>query len=137
MKKFNIEVISKKSEKIDGVLSHTGKITIGDLQENFVMPLNYWTIDTYQQQWKDAIQRIKTHDYSCFVVSVRDWDGDLEIEIWSMYKEGDMVFFHNEFLDAEDSNFNLKTCYNFGDSLEQEKEDRDKVSTWSLNIKDI
>jgi len=137
MKKFNIEVVSKDPKKIDGVLTQMGQITIGDLNESFEMPLNCWKIDTYQQQWKEALQRIKTHDYSCVVVSVKDWDGDLEIEIWSMYKEGDTVFFHNEFLDAEDSNFNLKTCYNFGDSPEQEKVDRDKVSTWSLALSDI
>lgn len=68
MNSFNIEVISKKPETINGKKYYRGKITIGDFWESIFMSFDNWTIEEYKQQWKDGLERIKTHDTSCLVV---------------------------------------------------------------------
>ena len=72
MKNFNIKILSKKPEKIDGLLSLWGQITIGNFTERFVIPLDSWSIDQYIQQWKEGLTHIKTHDVSCLVTAVQN-----------------------------------------------------------------
>jgi hypothetical protein len=148
MKKFSIEVITKKPKKIYGLLSHEGQITIGDFKETFAMPLNSWKIEQYQQQWKEGLARIKTHDYSCLVSVVQNLNANPLVELWALYKEGNTVFFHNELLNnliVEElklplnlSDFNLKTCYELvNEPREITTPEGDKISAWSVNVDEI
>lgn len=98
MKNFKIEVISKKPKKICGLLSHTGQITINDFQEKFTMPLIDWTVEDYQKQWEEGLERIKTHNQSCLVATVQNLKFNPHILLWTMYKEGNKIFFHNQLL---------------------------------------
>jgi hypothetical protein len=150
MNKFKIEVISKKPKKIDGLLSHMGQITIGDYKETFVMPLNSWTLEEYQQQWKEGLERIKNRNTSCLVTTVQNFDSHPLIEMWSLYKEGDKVFFHVQLINrtiAKELNlpiklseFSVKTCYQFINPRLTNEEgegigyDGEKISEWSIDL---
>lgn len=146
MKRFNIEVTSKKPEKIDGLLSHWGRITIGDFSEEFVMPLNSWTLDQYKQQWQNGLEQIKNHDFSCLVVTVQNLESSPLIETWNLYKDENKIFIQNSLLINETvehksrklSDFNANNCYEFIDyPKEIVTEDGKKISEWNISTKDF
>lgn len=148
MKKFNIEVISKKAEKTDGFLAYVGQIVIGDFTERFDIPIDSWSIEQYKQQWKEGIKRLEKHDYSCLVVTAQNLRYNPLIETWVLYKERDMVFIQNELLNREIikeyhlsldlSVFNDKTCYQFVTyPRETITEDGTKISEWKISVDDF
>lgn len=59
------------------------------------MPLNWWTIKEYEKQWKEGLERIKSHDKSCLVVSIYDPIQEPQVEWWILYKEGNKIFVQN------------------------------------------
>jgi hypothetical protein len=153
MKQFNIEIISKKSEKIDGLLSYWGKITINDFSKRFVMPLNSWTVEQYKQQWKEGIERLKTHNNSCLVTTIQNLDKNPLIEMWTLHKEGNVIFIHHQLVNrmiAKELNlpisineFNSKTCYQFINeriSNSENKginEDGEEISEWRTGLNEV
>src|SRR5680860_382890 len=146
MSKFKIEVISKKPEKYRGLLAHTGEITMGDYKETFVMPLDSWTIEDYKQQWEEGLARIKTHDKSCLVNLIQNMDANPMVEMWVLYKVGNVVYvgqhlLNRQILEMTNSpitlaHFNKETCYQFIDErLVNERgvavtDEGDEVSEW-------
>lgn len=145
MKNFNIEVISDKPKRIDNELVYIGKITIGDFQEKFHMPLDSWTIDEYKQQWKEGLERIKTHDSSCLIVTMSKQKTDPFILIWVLYKVNNNIFIQNQLLVNEILKeistdlppYDEKTCYQYITPRETISEDGDKISEWQIDITDI
>jgi len=47
-----------------------GRITIGSFMEDFYSPLDVWHCSRYEEQWQDALQRLRDGLNSCFVVGV-------------------------------------------------------------------
>jgi hypothetical protein len=153
MKKFSIEVISKKPKKIWGLPAHEGRITIGDFQEILYMPINSWTIEEYQQQWKDGLERIKTQDTSCLVATAQNMDTFPFIMLWTLYRVNDKVFFHNQMLNTEIakeldpsinlSDFSAKTCYQFvnpritNEEGQGVSEEGTRISEWNIPLSEI
>jgi CdiI N-terminal domain len=148
MKKFNIQVISKEPKKIYSLLSHTGQITIGDFTETFIMPLDNWPIEEYQQQWKKGIERLKTHKYSCLVATVQNLETNGLVNLWLLYKDKDTIFIQNELLNKsilqemniplKMSDFNSTTCYDFITYPRVTlTECGAKISEWSISTKDF
>jgi hypothetical protein len=146
MKQFNIEVISKKPKLINKHLQSKGRITIGDLQETFYMHINSWTVEEYQQQWKEALERIKTHDTSCLIVTASRLNKDPLIELWILYKENNSIFIQNHYLAGEVFQeraiglppFDIKTCYLYVPPRETiSEDDGGKISEWKIDISDI
>ena len=70
--KFKFEVISKKPEMVEGVMSYWGQITVGDFSEKFVIPLDSWTLDEYLQQWREGLEHLKNHNISCLVIAAQN-----------------------------------------------------------------
>ncbi len=145
IKNFNIEVISKKPETINNIKAYRGQITIGDLKETFYMALDMWTVDEYKQQWREAIERIKTHSFSCFVVK---FAGPIEnpwIALWVLYKENNTVFVQNHCLFYEIFQerskglppFDANTCYLYVTPRETITESGNKISEWNVDFRDI
>ena len=89
MKEFNIEVISARPQKIDGLLSCWGRIIIGDFSEQFLMSLGSWNMEEYKQQWREGIERIKTYPISCLITSVTKLTTNPRMNFWSLYKVDD------------------------------------------------
>jgi len=154
VKKFNIEVYTKNPKKIEGFLYQLGKITIGNFTEKFLMSLDTWTVEEYKQQWKEGIERIRTHHTSCLVATIQNLEiGYPLIILWTLYKENNTVFVRNQILNIEIakelnlpiniSDFNIKTCYQFinpritdenGLSID---EDGNEISEWSVPLSEI
>jgi hypothetical protein len=148
MKKFKIEVTSKKPKKLYGILSHTGQVTIGDFKENFTIPLDTWTLENYEQQWKEGLERIKTHDVSCLVVTVQNLSTNPLVELWTLYKQSNKIYIHNQLLNNaimkelnfpyKLAEFNSVNCYDFINyPRETVSEDGEKISEWTITTNDI
>jgi hypothetical protein len=151
MKIFKLQIISKKPEKIYGLSSYWGKITIGDFNERFILPISNWNLEQYKQQWKDGFERLKTYDTTCFVTSVQNLDLYPSIEMWTVYKNKNKFFFHQQLLIDETAGnspiplklFNLQTCYQFispritNKNHEAVNEEDEKISEWSIPAKDF
>ncbi len=143
MKNFNIEVISKKPETVNRKKYYRGRITVGDFTETFLMSFDNWTIDEYKEQWKEAIERIKTHDRSCLVADFTGLQENPWVELWVLYKENDMVFVQNHcFFDGFHEIakglplFDVKTCYLYVKPRETIT-DGYKISEWKIDLKDV
>lgn len=152
MRLFNIEAISEKSEMVEGIWWHEGKITIGDYSEIFDMPLNMWTVEDYIRQWKEGIERIKTHDTSCLVTSIRMLETGLPcMVLWKLYKVGQDIFMTYQLLGGEvfervkggPKPYYLATCYQLIDEriTNQEgksiDEDGNVIAEWKMSVDDF
>ncbi len=146
IKNFNIEVISKKAETIYRRKYYRGRITVGDFTETFIMSYDNWSIDEYKQQWKEGIERIKTHDSSCLVVCFEGTLKSPRIVLWTLYKEESVIYIHNQYLFYEIFQerskglppFDANSCYLYIIlPRETTTEDGDKISEWSVDLQDI
>ncbi len=98
-----------------------GKIYIGDdFTETIAPALDYWSIEDYEHQWQEALERIKTHDTSCLVASIQNPNIAPYLNWWVMYKEKNKIYIYNQQLagnDVEDflnnQAFTTSSCYNF------------------------
>src|SRR5690606_13744355 len=96
---LGIQVFEHGPTRIYNVLSYCGQIVINDFKENVFIPVEYWSLDDYKQQWKEAIKRIKEgREKSCLVVKIYDPKENKFIEFWSLYKRGDNVHVFNNLL---------------------------------------
>jgi hypothetical protein len=150
MKKFDIRVISSEPEKINGLLAYWGQITIGHCKDKFIMPIANWTLEDYKQQWREGIERLKTYDNSCVVVTAQNMDTYPFIRMWLLYKVSEKVFIQEQLLNSEIaeefnppldlSKFNSKTCYQFvsprivNEKGEGINEDGGKLCEWSVPL---
>lgn len=137
---LSIEIVSKKPKKIRSWLAFEGKITIGDFCETIIVPIEYWTREDYERQWKEGIERLKKHNTSCLVVTAFDKNtGGPFVDWWQLYRIEDTVFIQNGWLMLEayqevvgDAPFTHDTCYNFVEPRVILTEDGDRPSEWSV-----
>lgn len=99
-----------------------GKIYIGDnFWESITPALNDWSIEDYERQWKEGLERIKTHDTSCLVSSIQNpHTSNPFLDWWVLYKVGNKIFIRNQLIVAEnyenligDNVFSPESCYKF------------------------
>lgn len=122
-----------------------GEITIGDFQETFKMPLEYWTMQDYEEQWQEGITRIKTHDQSCLIFQMQDPTKAPWANSWILYKDGDMVHIQNTLLHGnrfakvlQKESFTMQTCYNFITPRETvDEKDGMKISEWDIPLQEV
>jgi hypothetical protein len=98
--------------------------------------MNYWSIQDYERQWQEGLDRLKKHDTSCLVVFVYDPKIRPFIEWWVLYKKEDKVYIRNQILVDEiyenqigNKSFTVESCYDF---IHPRKEKR-KVSEWIID----
>jgi hypothetical protein len=117
---LKIVVVNRKPKKRLGVLSVEGEIEIGDFRELIYMPLDYWSVEDYERQWREGIERLKTHDTSCLVATIHDPKIRRYINWWLLYKIENKVYVRNYLL-VEDmyeerignNTFTIENCYDF------------------------
>lgn len=121
-------------------MAFEGRITIGDFWETVIVPIEYWTREDYERQWKEGLQRLKTHDTSCLVVTAFDKNtGGPFVEWWRLYCIKNTILIQNGWLMLElyektvgDKPFTPDTCYDFVTPLKMVTEDGEKASVWSI-----
>ena len=144
MKIFAIKIIDTSIRKRDGFPYCIGEIQIGDFKETFEMPLGYWTMQDYEKQWKQGIERIKNHDKSCLITELQDPTKDPWANTWVLYKDGHTVHIQNNLLMGKRFSkllkkepYTIETCYNFIIPRETKSDDGMQISEWDINLEDI
>lgn len=139
-----IKVGNKKPKIINNVLAVMGKIHINDFKETIYIPLDLWALDDYKQQWKEGLERIKTHDQSCLVATIHDPNIRPYINWWLLYKVGDKIYIQNCLYLSDiyknyigDKIFTVENCYEFIPPRFSEddcNEEGFSVSEWVISL---
>ena len=136
MKNLSIKFI--RSNKYTAI----GQITINDFKEKFEMSLDAWNIVAYEKQWKEGLERIKTHNTSALITDIRDLDVFAFVNWWVLYREDNKIFIRNQILidkkfekRLKTEPFNHETCYNFIDR--RIVYHKDKPSEWVIHLNDL
>ena len=134
---------NQKPRKRYGVISVEGEIQINDFKEYLYIPLDWWSIDDYTTQWKEAVERLKNYDRSCFVATIHNPNIRKYIEWWPMYKIGNQIHIQNniildDFYDEliGEKPFTIKTCYDFIPKYRSHSEEGYKLSEWVVDWDD-
>lgn len=72
-----------------------GKKNGDDFSESNQLALGFWTIAMYEQQWREGLERIQTHDTSCLIVSIQDPEEFPFINSWILHKIGRKIHIQN------------------------------------------
>ena len=118
-----------------------GEIRIGYYRETLYIPLDWWDMETYQFQWKQAIDRLWYYDKSCLVVAINDPYKKCYIEWWLLYKINRKIYIQNHIITNSicsklhgDELFTPTSCYTFiperGGACD---EDDNKISEWVVD----
>lgn len=146
MNAIDIRLVSDKRIYHNKIPYYKGQITIGSYSESFEISVKYWSREDYQRQWKEGLERIKTHDTSMLVTNVRNPERipTLEspaFERWALYKVNEKIFVRpgilfNPFLDTlpYKGPFTLETWPNF---ITPRRTSNTKADEWSIDITDL
>lgn len=145
MKTFAIKIIDTTIRESYNMPCCIGEITIGDFQEAFEMPLVYWTMQDYEKQWQEGIERIKTHGQSCLVFEMQDPTKSPWANTWVLYKEGNVIHIQNNLLQGKRFSkmlkkepYTMETCYNFIIPRETICSDTGmKISEWDVDLEEV
>lgn len=74
---IKISITDYKPKKEWSVLAVSGVIVLDDFQEGLYIPLDWWSIEDYERQWKEGLVRLEDHDQSCLVATINDHQKDL------------------------------------------------------------
>lgn len=141
---MDIKIISKKPQKRLGVISVDGEIQLNNFREELYIPLDWWSIDDYLAQWKEAVKRLNKHDVSCFVVTIHNPNIRKFIEWWPMYKIDNKIHVQNNIILDDlydevigDNPFTRETCYNFVPKYRSHTTEGMKLSEWVVDWNNI
>jgi hypothetical protein len=128
---FNIRFIEKRSTE------GCGEIVLDDFIERFESPFNFWKAADYERQWVEGVTRILQGELTSVLVTLM-----VQPEIanfimwWPMYRDGNMVVFHNHLLMMKrlKQPFEITNLYSFiphrFDSVDEEY----IISEWTIEI---
>lgn len=145
MKNLKIEVLENKRKKIEGYSCYQGLITVGNFKESFYLRLNNWSLQDYKNQWKEGLERIKTHNSSCLIADIFFDQEDIYMQIYYLYKVGNKIFVQYQmyspeifkFLKTETlpfDPFNYENRYKNIPQFESHDEEGNKIETWEVDL---
>lgn len=145
MKILKIEVLDKKIRKIKNNPFCIGIITIGDFYEKFFISLNTWSLNEYKKQWREGLERIKTHDSSCLVADISIRKRDVFMQIYYLYKIDNKIFVRYQMpypklfkkMSKGLPSFNINTCYQYVPSFKLKDNDGNTLETWEADLDGI
>ena len=141
---IKINITDDTPKIIHEMMSVRGELYLGDKKHDLIMPVEHWSTQDYEQQWKKGLQKIENEDVSCIVTRVLpirtiDW--------YLLYKKGGKVHVYRYFLVAEDydavigdKKFTPKNCYDFIPSFAEFQKIHDRefaIEEWEVDIKDL
>ena len=100
---FDIRFI-RRSFEMEGLVVHDprpaakGRISIGSFYEDFYSPLDVWQCDRYEEQWQDAVRRLRRGQNSCFVVATHPVEIAQFIECWIVWRLATEYRVQNQYL---------------------------------------
>ena len=135
---LQIRVVDLKRRQLRGSPICKGEIQINKYIESFWMFLDTWKIRDYEQQWKEGLERIKTHDTSCLIASVNKIKTDPYVNMWVLYKDGKTIYIQEHHLndigygDKDLKGFNIENCYSYIYPRAPFKDDAFNAQEWKV-----
>jgi hypothetical protein len=136
---IELQAAPRAGEGMGRAAEASGRITIGDFTETFVVPLGFWDESDYRRSWRRAFEVLDdaADSTSCLMTSVTDPRESDFIVCWPMYRAGEVVYIQNAmiFLDetgAED--FDPAVPWRFVSPRQETDEDGNKVSEWITSM---
>jgi hypothetical protein len=133
---FRIAFVEDDSQ--NGRDTAVGRITLGEYSERFQAPLDFWSKDDYEEQWREGRARIvRGMNKSCVVTSMYDPKTANFIECWAFYRVGESIVVQNQLI-AIEPEYPLKVS-----DIYSRIEERsflganEKVSEWHLRPRDF
>jgi hypothetical protein len=142
LKDVSIYPIARTIKNVDGVNYCHCELKIGDYTKKFGIPLIEWTIEDYEKQWKEGLERIKTQSQSCLIKKVNLSDKEFPIVgAWVLYKEDNTIYIQDHHLlygkiDSQkliNRQFTLQNCYDF---IRPRKVPTPNYDIWELAIQE-
>jgi hypothetical protein len=136
---ISIKMVRKYPTKKNYIEEYKARITIGDFYETIEPAMDFWTKEDYERQWREGLDRLKTHNTSCLVARVHNPKSYKYLNWWVLYKDNNVVFVQNEMAIDEwynsligDKSFTSESCYSFIRKRESKTERGTEISTWSV-----
>lgn len=129
---------SGRSHRVD--MSKKGRIVAGTLNEVFVSPLGYWTIEQYQNSWKQSLFNIINGDEkSALITSILDPEIANFFIIWPIYREKGDIFIQNHMIFVDDISgvIDISNIIEAIPSHRMIDEDGNKLSEWKCHISEL
>jgi hypothetical protein len=120
-----------------------GQITLGTFVEEFESILTVWSLERYQQQWQEGIQRILNGaTRSCLIASLWGDSNGYGFNWWPLYRTGNQVVAQNGLVwDPEMQflyrNFDPNDPYRFIQGHRSVNEDGQQISEWCVPFEEI
>jgi len=120
-----------------------GVIEIGEFRESFIVSLNYWSMNDYVSQWKDAAQTLLDgKGRSAFITDLVGPPDQLNFLVWwPVYRYEDLIYVPNQllFMDQLDRPFDLASPYlsvreRETESVDEETGERTHISEWTCSV---
>lgn len=134
---ISIKFIDKKSKGNQGFVARKGQIKISNYTESFEPSFDWWTLDDYERQWKEGIERLKNNAQSCLVATVFDPRIKPWIEWYVMYKVNNQIHIRPQAIFGQNYRdrvgikaFTPDTCYDFIPLLQGSGSGTQKISEW-------
>jgi hypothetical protein len=118
----------------------TGNLIIGNESEIIEIPLDFWSISEYMEQWIEAIIRLMRMPNSVLVLGMSDpSDPKHALYLWPMYRVKKLVYIQNKFVDYNDipKPFLLQDIYNSVGDRKQYDDDGNLISEWCTTTDEI
>lgn len=120
-------------------LALPGKIIIDDFEENFTLPISYWSLDDYKKSWLNSLrQGIENKDHAALPVSMYDLSSANFIFIWKIYFENIIVHIQNSmiFLDQYPG-FKIEKINQFIKPRRTHNDEGMKISEWDTDLASV
>lgn len=143
---IEIKVVSSEVQNYIDTPYIQGEISIGN---NFSAPLkvavNLWSEKIYKKHWKQAIERIKTHDTSCLVTSIHNPIRSAPMLVrWAMYKHGEKVHIYLDVIVRQDYQETIgdqlvtpENCYDFIDPEPDLEPEDVRETMWIVDLESL
>jgi hypothetical protein len=117
--KFSIKITDDTVNNLYRLPVVMGLTCIGSYTQKYKIPINYWSINDYKEQWQEGINRLQNYPSSCLITRISEPMGT--IGRWLLYKRDDKIIFYYDYFYGvyyseeigEDTLLTKKNCYDF------------------------
>ncbi|MGG6156964.1 hypothetical protein ACQSFC_25295 [Salmonella enterica] len=124
---------------IEGECVLPASIIIDEFSEMMNIPLSYWNIDNYKDNWLKALEDgLVNKKHATLAVSMYEPEDTNFIFTWVLYFSGDDVFVQNNILFLDECpGFTPERINYFTEPRETHNEDGIKISEWNTDLDSV
>ena len=117
-----------------------GRLTLGKSTEEFLANLSQWTKSDYESHWRRELKSLfEGNPKVALVVSYDDPKAASNMEIWRVYRDGEVVHFQNQLLRYEilPRGFEVSKMSQYISDRVVMTADGNQISEWDVAIRDV